>query len=214
MNSLGHIKSILEIEMLQNMSSKDASNIASPSGLKFNDILQQAVIQSSKMDHMSLNALGTVFSTVMHTQTEQAVQNPIPIVTVPKEKPSMVRSYDKIIENAANIYKIPKKLIQAIIKHESNFNPNAISHAGASGLMQLMPATAKWLGVQNIFDPEQNIMGGSKYIRQMLDQFDGDLKLALAAYNAGPGNVNKYGGVPPFKETQHYVQKVLGTYYS
>lgn len=117
--------------------------------------------------------------------------------------------FDEIIRKAAETYNVPEKLISSIIKQESNFNPLATSSAGASGLMQLMPGTAKYLGVTNSLDPEQNIMGGAKYISQMLSQFDGNIETALAAYNAGPGAVKKYDGIPPYKETQNYVQKVM-----
>ena len=98
------------------------------------------------------------------------------------------------------------------MKQESNFNASAVSSAGASGLMQLMPTTARYLGVNDTLDPEQSIMGGAKYLRQMLDQFDNNVETALAAYNAGPGNVKKYDGIPPFKETQKYVKNIINYY--
>lgn len=117
---------------------------------------------------------------------------------------------DQIFEEAAATYGVPKELLKAIAKAESDFNPNATSGAGAQGIMQLMPATAKSLGVTDAYDPYQNIMGGAKYISEMLNTFGGNVTMALAAYNAGPNNVAKYGGVPPFKETQNYVVKVTG----
>ena len=122
---------------------------------------------------------------------------------------STTQSLDTIFQKAAKQYDVPVSLLKAIGKAESNFNPEAVSSAGAQGVMQLMPATAQSLGVTNPFDAEQNIMGGAKYIKQMLDRYDGDVKLALAAYNAGSGNVAKYGGIPPFAETQNYVKKVM-----
>ena len=103
-------------------------------------------------------------------------------------------------------------LIKAIIANESGFNANATSNVGAQGLMQLMPGTAAGLGVTDAYDPAQNVAGGTKYIKGLLGKFNGDVRLAVAAYNAGPGAVEKYGGVPPYAETQNYVQNVLASY--
>ncbi len=119
------------------------------------------------------------------------------------------RSLSEIFDAAAEKYNIPSKLLKAIGKAESDFNASAVSRCGAQGVMQLMPGTAKELGVSNAFDPEQNIMGGAKYIAGLLEKYEGNTKLALAAYNAGSGNVKKYNGIPPFEETQNYVKKVM-----
>ncbi len=117
-------------------------------------------------------------------------------------------SMDAIFEEAAQAYDVPVALLKAVGKAESGFNTNAVSSAGAQGVMQLMPATAQFLGVTDPFDARSNIMGGAKYISDMLKRYDGDIELALAAYNAGSGNVAKYGGVPPFTETQNYIRKI------
>lgn len=118
--------------------------------------------------------------------------------------------YDGMISSTAAKYGLDPALLKGLIRQESNFNPNAGSPAGAQGLTQLMPATAASLGVKDVHDPAQAIEGGAKYLKQQLDAFGGDVQKALAAYNAGPGAVKKYGGIPPFPETQNYVQKVMG----
>lgn len=115
-------------------------------------------------------------------------------------------SYSDIFQAASDKYNVPKNLLEAVAMTESSFNPNDVSYCGATGLMQLMPGTAKSLGVQDSYDPVENVMGGAKYLSQMLNKYNGDTSLALAAYNGGPGNVAKYHGVPPFCES--YVAKV------
>lgn len=118
-------------------------------------------------------------------------------------------SLDGIFRRASEQYGVPENLLKAVAKAESGFQADAVSSCGAEGIMQLMPSTAASLGVSDAFDPEQNVMGGAKYLAGLLSSYGGNEKLALAAYNAGSGNVKKYGGIPPFKETQNYVKKVL-----
>ena len=120
-----------------------------------------------------------------------------------------LQKIDKSIQKAASKYNLPAGLIKGVIRAESNFQVEAVSRAGAQGLMQLMPATAKELGVAKPFDIDQNIDGGSRYLRKMLDSFGGDVKMALAAYNAGPGTVRKYAGNVPYQETIQYIDRVL-----
>lgn len=120
-----------------------------------------------------------------------------------------ISQYDELIRKASGKYNVEPALVKAIIKAESNFNHRAVSRKGAKGLMQLMPATASYLQVQDSFHPENNIEGGVKYVRYLLNFFNGNLPLALAAYNAGENAVVKYKGIPPYRETQVYVQRVL-----
>ncbi len=119
---------------------------------------------------------------------------------------------NELIEKYADKNGLDSDFVKAVIKQESGFNPNATSKCGAMGLMQLMPATAEGLGVTNAYDAEQNIMGGTKYLKGLMDRFDNNKSLALAAYNAGPNAVKKYGGIPPYMETQNYVKNVLSSY--
>ena len=128
--------------------------------------------------------------------------------TTPTSRAEINELIDKYSEQAG----LDVDFVKAVINQESGFNPNATSKCGAMGLMQLMPGTAQGLGVTNAYDPEQNIQGGTKYLKGLLDRFDNNKSLALAAYNAGPNAVKKYGGIPPYHETQNYVKSVLSKY--
>jgi hypothetical protein len=125
-----------------------------------------------------------------------------------------LHQFDTFIRGAAQRYQLPESLVRAVIHTESNYYPHAVSRAGAMGLMQLMPKTAHKLGVTDAFDPRQNVYGGCRYLRLLANRYGGDMVLVLASYNAGAGNVEKYGGVPPFEETRAYVRSVLRRYYA
>lgn len=127
---------------------------------------------------------------------------------------SRYRRFDSHINEAAALYQLPVHFVRAVIKVESNFNPTVVSHVGAMGLMQLMPRTAQSMGVRDPFDPRQNILGGTRYLRILANLFGGDLVLTVAAYNAGQGAVMRYRGVPPYDETRRYVRRVLTHYYA
>lgn len=136
-----------------------------------------------------------------------------PKATTSKD-PARYRRYDGLIVEAARLYQLPEPFIRAVMRVESDFNPTVVSRAGAMGLMQLMPKTARSMGVADPFDARQNILGGARYLRILANRFKGDLVLTVAAYNAGEGAVERYNGIPPYKETQRYVRRVLKHYYA
>ena len=126
--------------------------------------------------------------------------------------PERYTRYDAHIREAASLYQIPEELVRAVIKVESDYNPGVVSHAGAQGLMQLMPETGARMGIRDAFDPRMNILAGVRYLRVLANTFNGDLALTIAAYNAGENAVIRHGGIPPYEETQIYVGKVLSYY--
>ncbi|MDO8520474.1 MAG: lytic transglycosylase domain-containing protein [Deltaproteobacteria bacterium] len=182
---------------------------SSPSGRSFSEVIDKNQAQKQASLEVPSSRIGE--------NREWAIEkpsgtNPSPRlegVSPPSRKTGKFQTYKDLIERASARHGVDPNLVAAVVMQESRFNPKAVSHAGARGLMQLMPGTARNMGVKNSFNPEQNIEGGTKYLRQMLDKFDGNVPLALAAYNAGPGNVTKYGNkIPPFAETRNYVKTV------
>jgi soluble lytic murein transglycosylase-like protein len=194
--NIDKLKAMLELKAFQNFSSSSTE-----SSSVFQELLNELLVNNDQSQTLS-NTKSNSITTIAKTS--------LPPLSLLK---TGATDLENIINQASQTYDIPAKLIKSVIKHESNFNPNAVSSAGATGLMQLMPKTARSLGADNPLDPEQNILAGSKYLKQMLVKYDNDINLALAAYNAGPGNVDKYGGIPPFKETQNYVRKITSSFY-
>ncbi|XXM73871.1 lytic transglycosylase domain-containing protein [Lysinibacillus sphaericus] len=207
------IKTMMELQAMNKLGSVSSLGTAGQSNQLFQQLFNQALNNQGNMQ-TSPDALGTVKSLFETHSAFMVSKPPVSLTGLNKKDDKTPTAIDDIITKAADKFQLPKKLIQAVIQQESGFNPDAVSPAGASGLMQLMPSTARGLGVTNIFDPGENVFAGTKYLRQMLDKYNGDINLALAAYNAGPGNVDKYNGIPPFKETNAYVKNVTTAFYA
>ncbi len=170
-----------------------------PTPTKFQDVLNESINENAYRFRDTGSSNKVVFGSLVKP------------TSAAERKYSRDEIYD-IISEISSKHGVNEKLVRALIKQESGFNPTIVSKAGATGLMQLMPATAESLGVSDAKDPVQNVDGGVRYLKSLMKKYNGNLILSLAAYNAGPGAVDKYGGVPPYKETQNYVKNILANY--
>ncbi len=211
------IREIQKITELHQKSAPKKAPLIDNNGSTFSEILNE-VMQTNSIAGVFGDSGGGLLDNRVDTLLEMYKQNGEMPVSQPKAlhhaQTANPSTWDDTISRTARITGVDEQLIHAVIQVESAYNPNAVSRAGAEGLMQLMPLTALEVGVNNSFNPEQNIAGGAAYLKKMLDRYDGDLIKSLAAYNAGPDAVDRANGIPNYKETQAYVPKVLNLYYN
>ena len=221
------IQKLIQLQALNNVSQLSSSKQDSSNSLfssLFTNELNNVSSSSSNLNQIinvpqpTLSYGETVVQLLgknMSTAVQPVIDQISNVISPTNSKSDYTKSqFDDIINKMAKKYEVDPKLIHSIIQHESNYNPNATSHAGAKGLMQIMPLNFEAYGITNPYDPKQNIEAGTRMIKANLRQYNGNVELALAAYNAGSGNVKKYGGIPPFKETQNYVRKVTESYFA
>ena len=185
-----------------------ADQISKGSGLGVADQIYKRLTGENLSDEV----LNPKIETIKKQPKVEVLKNTseVPAVKPSNQSLNRLSNYDDIIKQASETYGVDKNIIKSVILAESSAKENAVSTANAKGLMQIIDSTAKYLGINNVWDPKENIMGGAKYLSELLRKYSGNLQYALAGYNAGPGNVDKYNGIPPFTETQTYVKRVIG----